>query len=326
MPVRNEASNLARAVAAIRRQDYPGAMTICLAVAPSTDGTERTATMLAAEDPAVVLVDNPVGTTPAGLNAAIRATTEPIVVRVDGHSQLSAGYVRHAVETMRRTGAVNVGGIQQAEGDTVFERAVAAAMTSRFGTGDAQFHYGGRPGPTDTVYLGVFRRTALEEAGGFDEELVRNQDYELNIRLRRAGGIVWFDPNMTARYRPRGTLGGLARQYFEYGRWKREVLRRHPGSLRWRQAVPPLAIGAVVAGLGLGRWWRPALLAPAAYAGAIGAASVHAGHRQREIVVRLLAIFPTMHGSWVAGLLAGPPHRRSGDALEPDLRATEQVR
>ncbi len=313
MPVRDEAPHLRRAVEAIRSQQYPGPLEICLAVAPSADGTEAIAATLAREHPDVTVVPNPDGGPAAGLNAAIAATRGPVVVRVDGHSELSPGYIAQAVATLRETGAVNVGGIQQARGTTPFEGAVAAAMTSRFGTGDARFHYGGRPGPTDTVYLGVFDRGALERVGGFDERLVRNQDYELNIRLRQAGGVVWFDPDLTVHYRPRGSLGALARQYFEYGQWKREVLRRHPSSLRWRQAVPPIAIGAVVAGLVLGRRWRPALLAPAGYAAAVAAAALRAGRRDRSVIGRLLLVFPTMHASWSAGLVIGPP-ARSGDA------------
>lgn len=318
MPVRNEAAGLAAAVAAILDQQYPGPFEVCLAVAPSVDATAEIASRLAADQPGVRVVANPTGGTAAGLNAAIAATTGPVVVRVDGHSELAPGYVQRAVETLRRTGAVNVGGIQRATGETTFERAVAAAMTSRFGTGDAQFHYGGREGATDTVYLGVFDRAALEAAGGFDEGLVRNQDYELNIRLRSAGGVVWFDPELVVRYRPRGSLRALARQYFEYGRWKREVLRRHPRSLRWRQAVPPVAVAAVVAGLTVGRWWRPALLAPAGYAAAVAAAAVHAGGPDRATVARLLAIFPTMHGAWVLGLLTGPPDPASPGRASPD--------
>jgi hypothetical protein len=325
MPVRNEASHLADAVHAIRAQDYPGPMTVCLALAPSTDGTEEIAARLAREDPALMLVESPGGTTPAGLNAAIAATEEPIIVRVDGHSVLSPGYIRRAVATLQSTGAVNVGGVQQAIGTTPFERAVAAAMSSPFGTGDARFHYGGPPGPTDTVYLGVFDRTALDHAGGFDEDLVRNQDYELNIRLRQGGGVVWFDPQLAVGYRPRSSLGALARQYFEYGQWKREVLRRHPRSLRWRQAVPPVAVGAVLSGLIAGRWWRPALLAPAGYAMAVVVAALAAGQREPSITVRLLAVFPAMHGAWVTGLLVGPAApiiRRGGTRAATHRRAS----
>jgi glycosyltransferase involved in cell wall biosynthesis len=304
MPVRNEAGDLRRAVAAVHAQEYPGAMEICLAVAPSTDDTGAVASALAGEHDDVCVVPNPAGTTPAGLNAAIRATTGEVVVRVDGHAELSPGYIRRAVETLRRTGAANVGGIQRAVGTTTFEQAVADAMSSPFGTGDAMFHYGGAEGPTDTVYLGVFDRAAIERVGLYDEGLERNQDYELNIRLRDDGGIVWFDPQLSVTYRPRGTLRALVRQYFDYGRWKRTVVRRHPRSLRWRQAVPPAVTAAVATGAVAGIVWRKALLLPAGYAGAVAIAAVVAG-KSRGRRARLLAIFPTMHLSWGAGFLLG---------------------
>jgi glycosyltransferase involved in cell wall biosynthesis len=306
MPVRNEASDLRRAVAAVRSQDYPGRVTLCLAVAPSSDGTEAVAAALGAEHDDVLVVANPTGTTPAGLNTAIRATSGDIVVRVDGHAELSPGYLRRAVETLRRTGAANVGGIQRAVGKSPFERAVAEAMTSRFGTGDATFHYGGTEGPTDTVYLGVFDRAAVERAGLFDERLVRNQDYELNIRLRAAGGVVWFDPELSASYRPRGSLRALAKQYFDYGRWKRSVVRRHPRSLRWRQAVPPVVTVAVAAGAIAGLAQRKAWLLPGGYALAVTAAAILTG-TTADRRLRLLAVFPTMHLSWGAGFLIGEP-------------------
>jgi hypothetical protein len=178
-------------------------------------------------------------------------------------------------------------------------------MTSRFGTGDATFHYGGDEGPTDTVYLGVFERVALEAAGGFDDTLARNQDYELNIRLRRAGGTVWFDPALWARYRPRGSLRSVARQYLEYGRWKREVVRRHPSSLRWRQAAPPALVVGLVGSLVAAFFRRSALIIPITYAAAVAIAAVVTGRTPRE-VARLTLIFPTMHLSWGAGFIVGP--------------------
>lgn len=312
VPVRNEAEHLEQAVAAIASQDYPGRLEICLAVAPSTDATDVVAGRLATADHRVTVAANPSGSTPAGLNAAIRATTAPVIVRVDGHADLFPGYIRRAVETMRRTGAVNVGGIQRAAGTHPFQRAVAAAMSSRFGAGDAKFHYGGTEGPTDTVYLGVFDRTAIEAVGLFDERLARNQDYELNIRLREAGGTVWFDPRLSVLYRPRSSLRGLARQYFEYGRGKRKVLTMHPGSMRWRQAAPPLAVAGVAGGLLAGRWWRPALVVPGAYLAAVVAASIRTGRRHGVPPHRLLAIFPAMHLSWGAGFLTVLPSRRRG--------------
>lgn len=309
MPVRDEAADLRQAVAAVLAQDYPGRMRLHLAVAPSTDGTEEVAAELATEFDRVSVVDNPSGTTPAGLNAAIRASTGKVVVRVDGHAELCPGYVRRAVETLRRTGAANVGGIQRAVGTTPFEAAVADAMSSRFGTGDAMFHYGGDEGPTDTVYLGVFDRGAIERAGLFDESLIRNQDYELNIRLRDAGGVVWFDPRLSVSYRPRSSLGALARQYFDYGGWKRTVVRQHPGSLRWRQAVPPTVTVALVVASALGVIWRRALFVPAIYTAASVVASSIAGTTWAR-KLRLLAIFPTMHLSWGAGFMLGKSRRQ----------------
>jgi len=303
MPVRNEAEHLRGAVAAVRSQQYPGRVSIVLAVAPSSDGTEMIADEIASSGDATV-VANPTGATPSGLNAAIRAARGDVVVRVDGHAELSPGYIQRAVETMRRTGAVNVGGIQKAVGTTPFERAVADAMTSRFGTGDAVFHYGGAEGPTDTVYLGVFDRRALEAVGLFDEHLIRNQDYELNIRLRNAGGVVWFDPALEVTYRPRGALTSLAGQYFDYGRWKRVVLAEHPRSLKWRQAVPPAATATIVIATAAGIVWPKALVVPVVYAAAVGAAAASAG-RSAGSRLRLLAVFPAMHLSWGAGFLIG---------------------
>ena len=303
LPVRNEADHLRDAVGAVLGQEYPGRIFVVLAVAPSDDGTAAIADELMSDD-RVRVVANPAGSTPAGLNAAIRAGQAPVVVRVDGHSVLSAGYIRRAVATLRRTGAVNVGGIQRAVGATPFEQAVADAMSSRFGTGDAVFHYGGDEGPTDTVYLGVFDRAALEAVGLFDDYLVMNQDYELNIRLRQSGGVVWFDPELEVSYRPRGSLGALARQYFDYGRWKRVVLARHPGSWRWRQAVPPAATAAIVIASVVGSRWRPALMVPLGYAGIVTAAAAATGDSMGRRL-RLLAVYPTMHLAWGAGFLVG---------------------
>ncbi|MEX2627586.1 MAG: glycosyltransferase, partial [Ilumatobacteraceae bacterium] len=156
MPVRNEAQNLRAAVEAVLAQDYPRPFDVCLAIGPSDDGTEAIVRAISEGSDRVTIVDNPAGTTPAGLNAAIRASNGEVTVRVDGHSRLSSGYIRRAVETMAATGAVNVGGIQHAVGQTPFEEAVAAAMTSWLGTGGSRYRVGGKPGPVDTVYLGVF--------------------------------------------------------------------------------------------------------------------------------------------------------------------------
>jgi glycosyltransferase involved in cell wall biosynthesis len=311
VPVRNEAPHLERAVASILAQEYPVPFDVCLAVAPSDDDTAAMAARLAATNDRVAVVDNPAGITPAGLNCAIAATDGSIVVRVDGHAELSDGYIRRAVETMCRTGAVNVGGMQVPKPQTPFEKAVAAATTSWMGTGGATYRLGGAEGPVDTVYLGVFDRTAGDAVGWFDESLIRNQDYELNIRLRKAGGQVWFDPRLSVGYRPRSSWTALAKQYYEYGWWKAAVVRRHPDSLRLRQ-VAPASLPMVLALATLRAVRRPSsLLVPAAYAGIVAICSIG-----RSRPVRTAAITATMQTCWGVGFWSGFCDRR-GSATGP---------
>ena len=300
MPIRNEARYLATALSSVRSQAYPGRLRIILGVGPSDDGTEAIAAELADDADDLVIVDNPSGKTPSALNAAIRAGSAPVVVRVDGHSELSAGYVRRAVEILRDTGASNVGGVQRPEPTTPFEQAVADATTSLLGTGGASYRVGTDAHATDTVYLGVFDRGAIEAVGLFDESLIRNQDYELNIRLRAAGGIVWFDPTLSVGYRPRSTWSKLARQYYEYGWWKSVVLRKHPSSLKMRQLIPPIGILGVVLGLVFGLRWKRCLLVPFAY-GVVICAGVSDSRRP----ARTAGVLTTTHAAWAAGIVLG---------------------
>ena len=256
MPVLNEENYLEAAVLAILSQDYEGPIQVVLALGPSTDRTNEVANRICAGDSRVSSVPNPTGRTPEGLNAALAATTQEIVVRVDAHSELSDGYIRLAVETLQRTGADNVGGIMGARGITKFEKAVAAAMTSPLGVGSASFHTGGTEGPAETVYLGVFKRSALERVGGYDPAFTRAQDWEMNYRIRTTGGTVWFNPDLFVTYRPRPNVFKLAKQYFEYGSWRHEVMRRHPDTRRTKSALryfaPPLAVTLIVIGKILG--------------------------------------------------------------------------
>jgi glycosyltransferase involved in cell wall biosynthesis len=256
MPVLNEENYLEAAVLAILSQDYAGPIQVVLALGPSTDRTSEVAARIVAGDSRVSSVQNPTGRTPEGLNAALAATKQEIVVRVDAHSELSDGYIRLAVETLQRTGADNVGGIMGARGVTKFEKAVAAAMTSPLGVGSASFHTGGSEGPAETVYLGVFKRSALERVGGYDPAFTRAQDWEMNYRIRSTGGTVWFNPDLFVTYRPRPNVFKLAKQYFEYGSWRHEVMRRHPETRRTKSALryfaPPLAVALIVIGKILG--------------------------------------------------------------------------
>ncbi len=308
MPVLDEAAHLDEAVTRVLDQRYDGDLEVVLALGPSTDGTDEVAATLVARDPRVRTVPNPTGRTPSALNAALRASSHGIVVRVDGHGHLPPDYVRTAVLLLERTGADNVGGIMAAEGVTGFEKAVAAAMRSPFGVGAARFHTGGQEGPADTVYLGVFRREALERLGGYDESFVRAQDWELNYRIRSGGGLVYFSPELTVTYRPRSTPASLARQYLHYGRWRRVIMRQHPDTVNLRYLAPPTAVVGVAAGVALGlRGRRWGWLAPAGYAAGVSVASLWAGRglplRSRAMLPAVLAM---MHGSWGIGFLTSP--------------------
>jgi len=302
LPVLNEERHLRAAVASVLNQGYGGELEVVLALGPSTDRTDAVAAELAAADPRVRSVPNPTGRTPEGLNLAVAASRYPIVARVDGHAELPPGYLATAVTLLREHGADNVGGIMSAEGITRLEQAVATAMTSKFGVGNARFHVGGDEGPADTVYLGVFRRSALVRVGGYDEGFSRAQDWEMNYRIRATGGLVWFAPSLRVAYRPRGSLLKLARQYFNYGRWRREVMRRHPESVNLRYLAPPLALLGIVAGVVLGAigFW-PGYLLPAVYVTAVLIAScVEASWRTVSV---LPLVFMVMHLSWGLGFL-----------------------
>jgi len=298
MPVRNEEQYLRSSVEAVLAQEYPGVVDVWISVAPSIDATSSVVDELVDQHENVFRVENPAGITPAGLNVAIAASSGDVIVRVDGHVRLCDGYIQQAVQTLIDTGAANVGGRQLAVGSTRFGKAVAAVMMSPVGSGGATYRSGGESGPTDTVFLGVFQRSAGDQVGWFDESLIRNQDYELNIRLRNAGGMVWFDPRLVVEYEPRSSLRGLSRQYFDYGRFKAQVLQMHSSSIRMRQLIPPVAMIATLLSVIIGLWLPITLLVPVLYLTAI-ALGVRGAFLMR---LRALAIAPTMHFSWSLGL------------------------
>jgi len=302
LPVLNEEHYLANAVNAILRQDFKGPIEVILAIGPSKDRTLQIAEGLAAADSRVKIVENPTGRTAAGLNLAIANSIYPIIVRVDGHANIPDDYISIAVELLRTTGAVNVGGVMAAEGHTPFECAVASAMRSPLGVGAAKFHTGGSAGESDTVYLGVFKREAINAIGGFDEHFTRAQDWELNFRLRKNGGKIYFDPRLIVTYRPRRSLAALAKQYFEYGRWRRVVARTHKGTINLRYLAPPFTVLGTVTSL-IGGFFAPLLFIPAAvYGSFLILASLRIGKNLKERIY-LPAILFTMHMSWGVGFI-----------------------
>ena len=314
MPIRNEERHLRRSVAGVLDQDYDGELEVVLAVGPSDDRTWEVATALAGEDPRVRVVKNPTGRTPAGLNIAIAAARFDILVRVDGHGELSEGYIATVVRLLAETGAANVGGRMHAVGESPFEEAVAAAYNSPFGLGGGGFHLDETPaGPAPTVFLGAFRRDALEAVGGYDETMFRAQDWELNHRLRDAGYVVWYSPELTVTYRPRSTVVALAKQFWHTGQWRREVIRRYPDTASLRYLAPPLAVAGLAAGTVGGltgwllgnRWLRLLLAAPIVYGLFLAAATVSLKGLSPAARLRMPLVLAVMHTCWGAGFIRG---------------------
>jgi glycosyltransferase involved in cell wall biosynthesis len=313
MPVRNEERHLAEAVSRVLGQEYPGSFELILAVGPSRDRTMSIARSLAAADPRVRVLENPTGQIPSALNIAVAAARFDVIARIDGHALLPPGYLVSAVRTLQSTGAADVGGVMAAEGVTVFQQAVAWAMTSPFGVGSAQFHTGGGAGPALSVYLGVYRRQAIGEAGGWDESMLVAEDWELNYRIRSGGGLIWFDPSLRVTYRPRASLRALGIQYFRYGRWRRVVARLYPDTVSLRYLAPPVAAGLWLFGLVLGvlgvfvPWLAIGLAIPLLYLA--GVAAVGLG-LPRDVPVpvrfRIPLVLATMHLCWGAGFLTSP--------------------
>jgi succinoglycan biosynthesis protein ExoA len=322
MPVLNEERHLAESVAAVLDQEYPGGFELVLAIGPSRDRTEAIARGLAAADSRITVVPNPTGQISSAMNAAVRTARHEIITRIDAHSMLPDGYLRTAVQTLMETGAADVGGWMAAEGITPFQQAVAWAMTSPFGMGSAANHTGGDAGPADTVYLGVYRRQEIERAGGYDETMLIAEDWELNYRIRAAGGLIWFTPDLKVTYRPRASLRALARQQFRYGRWRRVVARRYPETVSLRYLAPPAATALNAAGLVVGAagligavtgapapvpYLMLGFAVPAVYlAGVTAVAAVFAKDTPAGVRARVPAVLAAMHTCWGAGYLLSP--------------------
>ena len=313
IPVLNEERFLKQSVQAILNQNYSGQLEIILALGPSKDQTNVIAQELA-KDQRIKLVENPSGRTAAALNNAIKNSNFDIIVRLDGHAIVDSNYIKNAVKTLVESGADNVGGLMKAEGTNAFEKSVAAAMTSKFGVGNAPFHVGGKSGEVDTVYLGTFRKSALERVGYFDESFIRAQDWEMNYRIRKTGGKIWFNPDLVVSYRPRKNLLQLAKQYFEYGQWRKQVTKTYPETVSMRYLAPPITVSGLIAGIimvlfskildinGLQIGW----LAPLVYLTVILLAFLSIGSKIGLLSrLYLLLVLPTMHLSWGVGFLKG---------------------
>lgn len=311
MAVRNEALHIGRALGSVLAQDYPRTrLEIVIADGMSDDTTREIVTKFSADNKSIriSLIDNPERIVATGLNAAIARSVGDYVIRLDGHTWLAEDYVRQCVELLAADRADNVGGRMRPIAGTPQGASIALATTSRFGMGGGRFHISTTEEYVDTVYLGAWRRETLDELGGFDESLARNQDDELNYRLRKTGGRILLSPDVVSWYACRESLGGLWRQYYEYGWWKVAVLQRHPRQMQPRQFAPPALVAALGLCAGLTPVSRQARQAAIAlggtYVGGAVAASVARGRGEAPAaVMRLPLTFATLHFAYGLGFL-----------------------
>jgi glycosyltransferase involved in cell wall biosynthesis len=298
MPVLNEEHHLVGAVASVLAQNFDGELLIALG--PSTDGTDQVAAKLAKADSRIRLVRNPRGLTTVGMNLCIKLAKHDYIVRVDAHSEPTPNYIPRGVEILNETGADLLGGVMSARGKTLFQRSVAWAYNSRFGLGGASYHVGGQAGEAESAYLGIFRKSALDRVGGYDESIVRGEDWDLAQRIKASGSLVWFSPELSVTYWPRSTWTNLGKQFYSTGVWRGELTKRDLARTSLRYFLPPtlvvsLMLGSVLATLGFAIGWVPLL----SYLAVIVAVGLYSKLAPVPLVL------PTMHLSWGFGFIVG---------------------
>jgi succinoglycan biosynthesis protein ExoA len=312
-PMRDEVEHVDGLIADLAAQDYQGDVEVLIADGGSEDGSvERLRAAATRHRVSVTILDNPQRWVSHGLNRCVRAAQGDLIVRVDCHSRYPSDYLRRCAIAAAETGAANVGGAFVAEGRTPVERAVACAMDSPFGGVHWTRHSDDGRVEVDTVPYGAFRPEAFERAGLFDESLVRNQDDEFNLRLRRAGGRIVFDPAIRIHYVPRGSIGGVFLQYYEYGVWKVAVMRKHGRVVSGRSLAPPAFVGSIALLAVLAPRVRPAAWLLALQTSGYAAAAVGFGglalRRRREawrLLPNVALAFPAFHLGHGLGQLAG---------------------
>jgi len=314
VPCLNEQKRIRFLLDAIFRQTYPRALLdVSIADGLSRDATRAVIAAFQREHPDLCLrvVDNPSGSIPAALNLAIRASSGEIILRLDAHSGPHADYIEKSVAALEAGKGDNVGGVWEIQpgAPTHMAAAIAAAAAHPLGVGDALYRHTSQAASVDTVPFGAYRRSLVAKIGGYDESLLSNEDYEFNTRIRQSGGIVWLDPTIRSTYFARADLGSLARQYFRYGFWKLKMLQRYPGTLRWRQALPPVFVISLGLGVVLTLFMPVLVWLPGfellIYFGILGLAGLRIALKRKDyfLIVGLPLAIAVMHITWGSGFI-----------------------
>ncbi len=312
IPVKNERSTIGPCISALAQQDIsPDRLEVIVVDGGSSDATPETARAALAEGKfgRGSVIRSARGTRPANLNAGLAVATGDIVCRVDARSRLPASYLQRCAEMLNtHSDVVVVGGRQRAVAarQTWAALSIARALNNRWATGGSPYRWRKTSGASDTVYLGAFRRTDLLAAGGWDEALPVNEDFDLNSRLGRAG-IVWFDPNLTVAYEARSELGDLLRQYLGFGRSKAAYWWRRGRVPEPRQLV--LLLGTPIAVAGLFIALKAAPLTASVLSIALATTVDIGGSSCRSATLRVRAgsviAMGLMAGGWITGVYVG---------------------
>jgi succinoglycan biosynthesis protein ExoA len=310
IPCRNERDAIEECLRSILRQDRTIPFEVIVADGMSDDGTRDILLQFAENEPRLRIVDNPGRIVSTGLNAGLTIARGDIIMRMDAHTEYAPDYIRACIDVLTKTQADNVGGPWVAKGNGIVAEAIAAAFQSPFAVGGARAHNPRYEGLVDTVYLGCWPRSVFDRIGRFDEDLVRNQDDEFNLRVLAHGGRIWQSPRIRSSYRVRGSLGALFRQYTQYGYWKVRVIQKHGTPASIRHVIPAMFVLALLSASVAALWFPTAAKALAVLTGSYVAAAVvasvvtAAAHRWKLLLI-LPGVFACYHIGYGYGFLRG---------------------
>ncbi len=314
IPCYNEQETIASLLEAIDQQTYPSErIEVIIADGMSTDNTCQRIEEFISQHPGFIVqvIENPERIIPKALNRAIDHARGEVIIRLDAHSLPYPDYIERCVAALESKKGDNVGGMWEIEaGDqTWLARSIAIAAAHPLGVGDARYRVGGKAQYVDTVPFGAFWKVLFERLGNFNENLLTNEDYEFNTRIRLSGGKIWFDPQIRTKYLARKNLRELFKQYWRYGFWKAKMVQMYPKTLRWRQLLPPLFVFSLLAGivlspfLWLARYWVGIQLG--VYVLVLGLIALREAFHRKQVAILLgLPIsIATMHIAWGTAFL-----------------------
>ena len=243
VPIRNEKQFIRATLDSILQQSVNGPTEILIAEGMSTDGTREIIKEYQSKNPSILLVDNPEKIVPTGFNRALSIAKGNVIIRIDGHAIINSNYINQCIKVLEKTGADCVGGPILNSSNGITGKSIDIAQSSKFGVGGVRFREKIKKGEyVDTLAFGAYKRNVFKKLGGYDEELIRNQDDEFNFRLIQSGGRIWLDPSIQSFYYPRTSLSKLFNQYFQYGFFKVRVIQKRKGLASFRHAIPLIFI------------------------------------------------------------------------------------